>query len=186
MDKMRALSQKIRSILGDIKFRNELKTLKRVHHQTVNFEEAQKIGLLYDATDPKNYEVVKNYVKKVRGLHKDVLALGYVDKKELPHNQYAQYGLDFFCRKNLDFKMTPNHHVVSNFINEKFDILIHLNGRKVFPLRYIAALSHAKFRVGKYDRRNFFLYDLMISIKEGSTMNQFIEEAERYLKLIKK
>ncbi len=183
---MRKLSQKIRSILGDIKFRRDIQSFERVNHQTVNFEEAQKIGLLYDATDPGNYEAVKNYVKKVRGLRKEVLALGYVDKKELPHNQFAQYGLDFFCRKNLDFKMTPKNTVVTNFINEKFDILIHLNGRKIFPLRYIAALSHAKFRVGKYDRRNFFLYDLMISVGEGSTISQFIEEAERYLKLIKK
>jgi hypothetical protein len=157
-----------------------------VNHQTVNFEDAQKIGLLYDATDPQNYETVKSYVKRVRGLHKDVHALGYVDKKDLPHNQFAQYGLDFFCRKNLDFKMTPRNAVVTNFINEKFDILIHLNGRGIFPLRYIAALSHAKFRVGKYDRRNHFLYDLMISVGEESTITQFIEETERYLKLIKK
>lgn len=183
---MRVLSQKIRSLLGDIKFRRDIKTFQRVNHQTVNFEEARKIGLLYDATDPKTYEVVKNYVKRVRGFHKEVHALGYVDKKELPDNQFAQYGLDFFCRKNLDFKMTPRNLVVTNFINEKFDILIQLNGRKIFPLRYIAALSHAKFRVGKYDRRNFLLYDFMISVGEGSTINQFIEEAERYLRLIKK
>src|SRR5437867_3869575 len=98
---MRELSQKIRSTLGDITFRRDLKTFERIDHQTVGFEEAHKIGLLYDATDQGNFDAVKNYVKKVRGLHKEVFALGYVDKKELPQNQFPQYGLDFFCRKNL-------------------------------------------------------------------------------------
>src|SRR6185436_6813819 len=148
-----SLSKKIRVKLGNLRFLNEVKSLKR-KPEVVGFSEAKKIGLLYDATDQYSFEVVKAYVKNVRNQQKDILALGYVDKKELPQNQFAQFGIDFFTRKHLNWQMIPHTTIVKNFINEQFDILINLNNGKCFPLQYIAAVSHAKFRVGRFDKKN--------------------------------
>ena len=53
--------------------------------------------------------------------------MGFVDKKQLPNGQFAQYGLDFFTRKDLDFRLIPKDPIVDNFIREPFDILINLN-----------------------------------------------------------
>ena len=95
------LRKAIRAKLGHMHFMKELKKVQ-FKRDVVGFNEAGKIGLLYDATDEKDYEVVKAYVKNVRGnLKKDILAMGYVDKKVLPASQYAQYALDNFTR---------NHH----------------------------------------------------------------------------
>lgn len=70
----------------------------------MSFEAAAKIGLLYDATDERDYEVVKAYVKQIRANYKkDILALGYVDKKVLPPGQFAQYGLDFLQKRISTF-----------------------------------------------------------------------------------
>lgn len=153
--------------------------------EVVGFDEAKKIGVLYDATDSSNFEIMKAYVKNIRSQQKEILALGYVDKKELPSNQYAQYGLDFFTRKHLDWKMIPHHIIVQNFIAEKFDILINLNNNSCFPLRYIAALSQARFRVGRFDRRNLMCYEMMIDTKGETGMKTIIEEMEGYLRKIK-
>ncbi|MCX6291739.1 MAG: hypothetical protein NT126_08240 [Bacteroidetes bacterium] len=174
----------IRTVFANIQFRKEIQKNKH-KRETVGFDEAKKIGLLYDATDDYNYEVVKQYVKTVRGMQKEILALGFVDKKELPPSQFAQYGLDFFTRKNLNWQMIPDNPIVTNFINEKFDILVNLTNNKCFPLRYIAAVSHARFRVGRFDKKNVVCYDMMIHVKGEPGIKNFIEEVENYLRQIK-
>lgn len=179
------LTQGLSSFIGNFKIRNEIGKLNR-EHEAVGFEEAKNIGILYDATDATNFEVVKAYVKSLRNRQKDILALGYVDKKELPSNQYAQYGLDFFTRKHLNWQRIPNHRIVSNFISEKFDILINLSNNNCFPLRYITALSNARFRVGQFNRRNMMCYEMMIDTNGEEGIKGFIEEVENYLRQIKR
>jgi hypothetical protein len=180
-----SVSKKIRAKLGNLRFLNDMKSTKR-KPEVVGFGEAKKIGLLYDATDPNNFEIVKAYVKNVRNQQKDILALGYVDKKVLPQNQFAQFGIDFFTRKHLNWQMIPNTTIVRNFINEKFDILINLNNNKCFPLRYIVAVSQARFRVGRFDKKNIMCYDLMIHTKNETGIKDFIEEVENYLRQLKR
>src|SRR4030095_7093583 len=109
-----------RNILANLRFKREL-VENKVGHQTVSFDAAKKIGLLYDATEQKDFEIVKEYVKSVRSRQKEVLALGYVDKKELPQNQFAQLGLDFFTKKDLNWQRFPQSLEVSNFIKQPFD-----------------------------------------------------------------
>jgi hypothetical protein len=179
------LYSKLRSVLGRYRFKKELRKVS-VRHETVGFDEAKKIGILYDATDEADYEVVKEYVKKVRAEHKkELLAMGFVDKKKLPRSQFAQYGFDFFCRKDLDFRMIPKDPIVHNFIQEPFDILINLNAERCFPLQYIAALSQARFRVGRYDRRTVHCYDMMINLKGEPGIKTMIQEIEVFLRKLK-
>lgn len=179
------LTKNISSFLGNFKIKKELSKLDQTH-EAVGFDEAKKIGILYDATDASNFEIVKAYVKNVRSRQKEILALGFVDRKVLPSNQYAQYGLDFFTRKHLDWQMIPHHKIVTNFMAEKFDILINLTSNACFPLRYIAALSHARFRVGQFDRKNMMCYEMMIDTKGENGIKLFIEEVENYLRQIKR
>jgi hypothetical protein len=180
------INKKLRTWLGHYRF---VKDAKRVNRkpQVVNFEEAVRIGVLYDATDDRDSESIKNYVRNMRNNYKkDVLAMGYVDKKSLRKTQYAQRGLDFFTRKDLNFRMIPVSPIVHNFINEKFDILINLNSGKCFPLKYISALSNAKFRVGRYNLYTSDCFDMMIKIKGEPPLKTILEEMEHFLRLIKK
>lgn len=179
------LTAKIRSLLGRYQLQSELRKLK-VDHETVGFDEAQKIGILYDATDEADFEFVKNYIKHIRTTYKkELLSMGFVDKKQLPKNQFPQYGMDFFTRKNLNFKMIPTDPIVLNFIKERFDILINLNTARSFPLQYIAALSHARFRVGRYDKRNVASYDMMINLNGDPGIKTMLEETEVFLRKLK-
>jgi hypothetical protein len=120
-----SLPRKIRAKLGNLRFSKEVGRVK-CERQTVGFDEAKKIGLLYDATDDKDYESIKQYVKTIRAQQKEVMALGYVDRKELAQNQFSQLGLEFFSKKDLNWQMIPNHRAVTNFIYEKFDIVINI------------------------------------------------------------
>jgi hypothetical protein len=124
-------------------------------------------------------------VKSVRAnTKKDILAMGFVDRKTVHQSQYAQYGLDFFTRKDLNFKMIPSDPIVKNFIEEKFDILVNLNSGNSFPLKYISALSRAKFKVGRYGNGGDECFDLLVKIEGEPPLKSVIEEIEHFLKII--
>jgi len=180
-----SLSKNIRAKLGQLRFLKEVQKQKH-KSEVIGFGDAVSIGILYDATDERDYETVKAYVKTVRGTYKkDILAMGFIDKKKLPASQFAQYGLDFFTRADLDFRLIPNNPIVKNFIEQKFDILINLNAGNCFPLRYIAALSRSRFRVGRYDQKYTTCYDMMIHLSAETPIKEVIEETEYFLRKIK-
>lgn len=176
------LNHRIRSFLGRRQLQSDLKKLDVVH-ETVGFAEAQRIGILYDATAIEDFEYMKEFIKKTRSEYKkDLLSLGFVDKKQLPHSQFPQYGMDFFTRKDLDYRMIPTDPIVQNFINERFDILIHLQIQPCFPLQYVASLSQARFRVGRYKKNHVASYDMMINMKGDPGLKALLEEILVFLK----
>lgn len=173
----------IRNQLAQLIFNRELRQIKR-KPQTLSLESVRSIGILYDATENENYEVVKNYVRELRELKKEVLALGFVDQKELPNMRFSKLGLDFFTRKNLNWYFKPSHPMVTKFINADFDILIFLNIEQLLPLKYIAAATQAKFKIGKYDAKNAAFCDFMIKTNEQVTLPKFIDLVNNYLKVL--
>ncbi len=179
-----SLNRRIRQAVADYVFNKKIKALERTH-KVVSMEDARNIGILYDATDEGNYEVVTQYLRFLRNKQKEVKTLGFVDKKELPQNKFAKLGIDFFTKKHLNWQLIPTHPLVNNFINENFDILINLSVDKCFPLQYISAVSKAKFRVGRYELGHTNYYDLMINIETDSTLKNFIEQIDHYLNLVK-
>jgi hypothetical protein len=174
----------IQSSLANFKFKKELK--KSVsQREVIGWEAGKKIGLLYDATNDTDFEVMKQYVKQVRSQQKEVLALGYINKKVLPQSRFPQLGLDFFTKKDMGWKMIPNNLAVSNFIKESYDIVINLSDNTIFPLSYIAAISKAKFRVGRFDKHYVHCYDMMIETNNETDMKSLIQQTEDYLKKLK-
>ncbi len=181
-----SITKNIRSVLGRRKFRKDLANLKR-EPASVSFDEAGNIGIIYDATDERDSESVKNYMKSIRStFKKDIVAMGFVDKKKMHSSQYAQFGLDFFSQKDLNFKMIPVNPVVKNFINEKFDILINISLRKSLPVAYITALSKARFKVGTYSVSNNEGLDMMVKVDGDPSVKTVLEEIEHFLRIIKK
>jgi uncharacterized protein DUF6913 len=151
----------------------------------VSLDDAGNVGILYDATDDNNYELVKTMVKDIRALHKDVLALGYYNATMLPQSRFIKLGLDYFTKKSLNWKMIPKSKIVSNFIANDFDILICLNNNKNVPLKYVASLSNAKFKIGRYDKNNTNIYDFMISVDENFDFKSLIKQTMYYLNQFK-
>ncbi len=178
-----SINKRIRLAFAKYRFQKEIKGFQR-NRKVIGIHDAKKIGVLYNATEMEDFEIVKTYVRKLLADKKEVVSLGYVDKKELPATQFAKLGLDFFSRKNLNWYMVPNSPLVENFINEEFDILINLNIGLCFPLQYISAISKAKFRVGQYDMKNTGFYDFMIHTPKNETLKHFIEQTDYYLNKI--
>lgn len=176
------MKKTFRQKIGRYLFLREFKN-DRLNKCLISFDKAKSIGILYDSTNEKHFDIVRKYVKHMREQdHKEVLALGYFDDKDLPPMRFSKLGLDFFTRKDLNWYFKPIAPVVKNFIQREFDILIDLHTGNSIPFRYIVASSNASFKIGKYDRLAVPFYDFMLSISDTITFSQFIDQVNHYLK----
>lgn len=178
------VNRKLKSAIASYLLSRDIK-LSRRKGISVSLAAASTIGILYDSTSEKIYELIKKTVKDLRAMQKDVLALGYYDKKELPQMRFAKLGMDFFTRKSLNWQLKPSGSVVTNFIALPFDILIILSSENNIPIRYIAAHSKAHFKIGKFDSRNRQVCDMMIDIGEEPSVQRLLEQILKYLNMIK-
>ena len=153
-------------------------------NKSVGYKEARKIGILYDASREQDYLLIKKLVHDLREEHKEVLALGYINAKKLPKNTFIKLGLDFITKKNLNWYKKPVSQTATNFTKEKFDVLINLNIESAYPLRYIAAASHATFKIGRFNKNNKGFCDFMLQVEKNTELKDLIEQSMHYLKII--
>ena len=175
--------EKMKNRIGAIACQRAAAQVK-VIRDAKNFEQSKKIGILYDATNLEEFEIVREYAKMIREKKIEVKALGFVNEKETQSNQMPTIDLDFFTKRELNWYDKPGGYIVENFINTEYDILISLDFNDCYPLQYISAVSKAKFRVGKYDEKFKLYYDLMIDLQNNNNLSYFIELVNHYINMI--
>ncbi len=151
-----------------------------------NFNKIKTVGIIFDATNTEDYEIVKRYVVYLREHLKKVKVMGYFSTKEIPALTYSKLEYDFFSTKELNWMGKPNSIIIRNFINEEYDLLIDLNIHDHFPLKYIAALSKASFKVGKFDEAGMDIHDLMIDADGTKTVKYFLRQIDTYITMLNK
>ncbi len=151
-----------------------------------NFEKIKTVGIVFDATNAEDYEIVKRYVVYLREHLKKVKVMGFFSTKEIPALTYSKLEYDFFSTKELNWMGTPNSVIIRNFINEEFDLLIDLNIHDHFPLKYISALSKAKFKVGKFNENDIEIHDMMIDADGTKTVKYFLRQIDTYITMLNK
>ena len=179
------MKKNLRHKIAHVVFMNEFRN-KSTKNNIVPFDQATSIGILYDSSNEAHYEIVRKYVKELREVHhKDVLALGYYDQKELPTLRFSKLGLDFFTLKDLNWFYKPISGIVKRFVDREFDILIDLHLGNQIPFKYVAASSNAKFKIGKYSKNAERYYNFMLSVNEQTQLPAYIQQVNHYLKQIK-
>jgi hypothetical protein len=133
-----------------------------------NLREAKSIGVLFDATHPFSFEIVKDLVKDLSATAKEVTVLGYVDSKQMIDHYLYRKGFEFFTHTHLNWYYKPQSEAVNEFIKKEFDILLNLSLEQNYPITYILALSKAKLKAGRYFENNEHL-DFMINIEKEKT-----------------
>ncbi len=141
-----------------------------------NITDASNIGIIYNATEYISFEIIRNLVKELSHDSRKVTVLGYVDSKRLIDNYLYRKGFDFFSKNELNWYFRPASPVIEQFMEEPFDLLINLSLEDHYPIRYITALSSARFKTGRYSPDDAYL-DLMIDIeKEKQIMKNLQKE----------
>ena len=162
-----------------------MKSVRR-NKMFLNLEDAKTIGIVFDATENENFELVKKYIHYLKELKKRVKSIGFFNMKETPPMAYSKLEYDFFSLKDLSWNNIPKNIYVRNFIEEQYDILIDLNLKDSFPLKYISTLSRAKFKVGKSSKWNSSIFDLMIEPDSSKGLKLFLRNIDKYLFIINK
>jgi len=170
--------------VGKWVFQRELKANKRTK-EVCNLDNAQSIGILYDATSEEQIKMVKPFVSYFFDLKKDVKALGYVNSKQLSFHHTPKLQYDFFYQKDLNWFYKPQNYIIDNFVKKEYDILINLCDSSIIPIKYLVASSIAHFKIGIHEE-NYEIYDLMISLKDDKSMEKLMHEIKHYINLINK
>lgn len=151
-----------------------------------SFEKAKTVGIIFDATNTDDYEIVKRYVVYLREHMKKVKVIGFFSTKEIPALTYSKLEYDFFSVKELNWLGKPESVIIKNFIDEEYDLLIDLNIHDHFALKYIAALSKSRFKVGKLDEDGIDIHDLMIDADNTQTVKYFLRQIDTYITMLNK
>lgn len=152
----------------------------------MNLQDAKSIGILYMATEERNYQTILNFVKELNDNKKTVKTLGFVESKKMPSYCYPQLNFEFTNYSDLNFYKKPKSTFIDVFTETDFDILIDLTMTSYYPAEYIAFLSHAKFKVGRYSDKNTAHFDLMIHANNSITLSEYIKHVIKYLTIINK
>lgn len=150
-----------------------------------NFDSAKNCGIVFNATTQESYERAKMFIDFLITKNINVIAIGFVNSKEVQEFYRETVHFKYFSRKNINWYGKPKNTNVDDFINNKFDILFDLSLANDFPLEYIAALSLAKFKVGRYttDKAD---YDFMIDISKNPKHDYLIEQIKNYISMLNK
>lgn len=174
----------IQEKLGRFKLNKNKKRLKR-NVKAFNIEKASTIGIIYNATNRTEADVVKKFIQHLKEERKEVLSLGYIDSKDSSNIVTPHLNYTYFDKRNLSKAQVPNGTDANNFLNKPFSILIDLNMNDCFPLEYISSLSKAKFKVGAEGGYRDSACDLLIDISKNPKLDFLIIQIKHYLKMIK-
>lgn len=174
----------IQEKLGRFSLNKKSKRLQR-NVKAFSIEKASTIGIVYNATNRNDADIVKKFVQFLKEERKNVLSIGFIDSKDSSDMVNSHLNYVYFDKRNLSKTLVPKGNEVERFINKSFSILIDLNINDCFPIEYISSLSNAKFKVGAKGSYRNKACDLVIDIDENNKMEYLIIQVKHYLKMIK-
>jgi hypothetical protein len=178
------LIENIKTIYANRQIKSEAKNVSR-QKVVCNIDDAKTVGIVFPFNSKEDFELLKKYVLYLRELKKKVKAIGYYKTKEEPNIQYSKVDYDLFSKKSHNWYGKPTDHIVTNFIDEEFDIMIDVNPDNDAVITYIAAMSKAKFKVGRF-AENDFIHDLMFESPKEKGLKYFLRQVDTYLAMINK
>lgn len=153
--------------------------------QVFNMDDAKTIGILYKFKDNEDFDLLKKYVLYLRELKKKVKVLVYYTTKEEPYTQYSKVDYDFFGKKSHGWDGTPSDHILKNFTDEEFDLLIDINDDEELVITHMSVFSRAAFKIGRWSEDDFY-HDFLIDSPADKGLKYFLRQIDTYLQMINK
>jgi Family of unknown function (DUF6913) len=143
-------------------------------------QKASRLGVLYKADQEYSTALIKKLTKWCEINNFRLLAMGYVNDKELSSHYSPHRNSDFFCNKHLNRWNLPEKSEFIRYSNEKMDYLLNLYCEPCLPLLGISSFVENGFRVGPYLPKFAFSFDLMLNTKTTDIL-VFTDEVLSYL-----
>lgn len=180
-----SLLKDLKSAIADFYLRLKLKGKKRGElPNRFNFKAIKTIAILFDATAKEDHELLKKYVGYLREYKKKVKVIGFYNMKEVPDLVFSKLEFDFYSLKDLNLIGKPDPSFINQFLEENYDLLIDLNLKEHYSLKYMASLSNANFKVGMYNKKDTKIYDMMIDVEKNKTLKYFLKQIDTYISML--
>jgi hypothetical protein len=178
--------RRLKESIGEKRLQSALKIHVR-QKEFMNIEDVRTVGIVFDATNADDFEIVKNYVNKLKQMGKRVHGIGFYDAKVIPQNiYYTKSDFDLFNAKEVKGMGEPESPYIKTFITEIRDILIDVNLSNKFPLRYISAMSYAKCKIGIDIPKNKNIHDMLITVDPSAGLDKYLSQVDFYLQMMNK
>jgi hypothetical protein len=178
------LFSNIRLKIGKAMLTKEMaRVIRKVYYSNINL--VKSIGIIWDSAKLEDFAILSSFHQKMHDRNIEVTILGYFPGKRLPDQYTAIRYLSFIRREEMNFFYVPVSSETNTFINNRFEILIDINFKKLFPLQYISSLSNAGFKVGLFDSATRDTpFDLLMEIKNPVNVENYLDQIINYLEMI--
>ena len=149
----------------------------RVRRQTVNYQDAERVGVLVTLYDHEKQHAIDEFVDRLVSDHKEVEVLCY-DKRRARNKIF---GYVQFTDRDISLFGSIRAEYVTDFTNRDFDYLFHLDTESDVVLDKILTLSRAKCRVGCDVPGHHDFYELMV---KADSLPDLSEMIFHYVKLL--
>jgi hypothetical protein len=149
--------------------------------QFIKITEAKSVGIVFDATDRDDFEIIKKFIQQLKEYTKGIHAIGFVDHKITPAYSYIKTDIDLFNKKELKHAYQPLSPYIKTFIETERDLLIDANVRNKLPLQYVAAASKARCKVGQHTAGNELFHDVLLNVGTHNSLEFFLQQSLKYL-----
>jgi hypothetical protein len=178
------LFKNIRLKIGKVILTKKMAGTKRKVYYS-NFGLVKNIGVVWDASKTDDFTSLSRFYQKMHERNIEVKILGYFPGKNLPDQYTAIRYLTCIRKKEINFFYHPVSSETNVFISNRFDILIDINFKELFPLQYITSLSNAAFKVGLFEYGTVDTpFDLMMEIKNPVDVDNYLIQVIQYLEMI--
>lgn len=157
---------------------------KKVQHQFISYDNAQEIGIVYNAENLNDEQKIQQFANELRSDGKKVFLLGYINQKELPYKRVPHISSEFYWREKLTFFYLPIPEKIGRFIDTKFDILLNIYHDDEVALKGISVLSKAQYRLGSQMTLATQFFDMTIDTGNNKDVYYLAKQMEYYLKAI--
>ncbi len=164
--------------------RRALRSFAREPH-VVSYSMANHMAILYEMNPEGDHAPITLFIKQLQLENKKLSVVAYYPLKRMPEGMDVPKETICVIRKDFSLLMRPKNEALRQFLNKEFDILIDLSSHKAFPMKMLAALTPAAYKVGAHHPDYVDIYDLILDVKDNCTASELAKHVIHYLKIIK-
>jgi len=160
------------------KIQKDLASNKSIR-QMINLNDAKKIGIVFDATNYNDINVIHDFKNTMRGTGKEVEIFGYINSAEKKDEFFLM------TNKDLNWYGYPIKHQAFLFAKNNLDIIFGIYTDINSPLNAIFANTNAKLRIGAFENHDVDLFDVMVGVKKETNTKNIIKALSDFLIQVK-
>ena len=161
-----------------------LRSLRKINDRPTGFphwDRVRSILLLYESDIMEKNPTIKKIVAELQSEDKEVITLGYVQRKDVSSANLPQSRI--LGQKDFNWFGMPKADIQHDLMKRRYDLMLDLSLTPILALKYMAMYVRADFKAGRNLGEG--VNNLMIDLPSDAGREDLFLELVRYLKMIK-